>query len=87
MGILLVNWYHHSCYLAKHKQKGTVMTIVTIDDKEYETDDMSDDARAQLVSLQFVSAEIPRLQAKVAAMQTASNAYSVALGQALNAED
>ena len=63
------------------------MAIVTIDDKEYETDDMSEDARAQLVSLQFVNNEIPRLQAKVAAMQTASNAYSVGLGKALRAED
>ena len=36
------------------------MAKVTIDDKEYETDDMSEDARAQLVSLQFVNSEIPR---------------------------
>lgn len=63
------------------------MSKVTIDDKEYETDDMSEDARAQLVSLQFVNSEIPRLQAKLAAMQTAANAYSIALGKALEDED
>lgn len=63
------------------------MAKVTIDDKEYETDDMSEDARAQLVSLQFVNSEIPRLQAKLAAMQTAANAYSIALGKALEDED
>ena len=63
------------------------MAIVTIDDKEYETDDMSEDARGQLASLQFVNGEIPRLKAKVAAMQTAANAYSIALGNALKAED
>ena len=63
------------------------MAIVTIDDIEYETDDLSEDARAQLVSLQFVNGETQRLQAKLAAMQTAGSAYSVALGKALTAED
>ena len=63
------------------------MTKVTIDDKEYETDDMSEDARAQLGSLQFVNSEIPRLQAKLAAMHTAANMYKVALGDALKAKD
>ena len=63
------------------------MPKVTIDDKEYDTEDMSEDANAQLVSLQFVNMEIQRLQALVAAMQTAANGYSVALGKALNSED
>lgn len=63
------------------------MAKVTIDDKDYETDDLSEDAKNQLMSLQFVNTEIPRLQAKLAAMQTASNAYSAALGEALKAED
>jgi len=63
------------------------MAKVTIDDKEYETDDLSENARGQLASLQFVNVEIPRLEAKLAAMQTAANAYSVALGDALKAED
>ena len=63
------------------------MATVTIDDKEYESDDLSEDAQAQLVSLQFVNGEIQRLQAKLAAMQTAANAYSIALGTALKDED
>ena len=63
------------------------MATVTIDDKEYESDDLSEDARAQLVSLQFVNGEIQRLQAKLAAMQTAAAAYSIALGDALKDED
>jgi|TARA_B110000240_G_scaffold185298_1_gene220768 hypothetical protein len=63
------------------------MATVTIDDKEYESDDLSEDAQAQLVSLQFVNGEIQRLQAKLAAMQTAAAAYSVALGGALKDED
>jgi hypothetical protein len=63
------------------------MAIVTIDDIEYETGDLSEDARAQLLSLQFVNGEIQRLQAKLAARQTAFSAYSQALGNALKAED
>ena len=63
------------------------MTKITIDEIEYETDDMSEDAQAQLVSLQFVTGEIPRLQAKLAAMQTASNGYGAALKEALKGED
>ena len=63
------------------------MAKVTIDDTKYETDDMTENARAQLVSLQFVNNEIERLGALTAAMQTAANAYSVELGKALKTED
>jgi hypothetical protein len=52
---------------------------ITIDEKEHETDDLSDEANAQLQSLQFVNGELQRLQAKTAVMQTASVAYSAAL--------
>ena len=62
------------------------MTKVTIDDEEHETDDMSEDARAQLISLQFVNTEISRLQMRLAAMQTAANGYKVALADALKVE-
>jgi hypothetical protein len=55
------------------------MSKVTIDEKEYDTDDLSDDAKAQLASLNFVDAELGRLAAIVAAMQTARNTYAVAL--------
>jgi len=63
------------------------MTSITIDGKEYETDDMSDDAKAQLQSLQFVDNEIAREQMKLAALQTARNAYGQALQDALNDAD
>ena len=54
-----------------------------IDNTEYDTDTISDEAKAQLGSLQFVEMEIQRLQAKLAAMQTARMAYVGALKQAL----
>jgi hypothetical protein len=62
------------------------MAKITIDEKEYETDDMSDEAKAQLQSLQFVDNEIAREQAKAAALQTARNAYAQALQKELESE-
>ena len=59
------------------------MTKITIDEKEYETDDISDEAKAQLQSLQFVDGEITRNQMKAAVLQTARYAYAQALQAAL----
>ena len=47
------------------------MTIIKIDDKDYDTDSLSDEAKAQLQSLNFVDQELARLQAQVAILQTA----------------
>jgi len=55
------------------------MTKITIDNKDYEIESLSEDARAQLASLQYVDAELVRLQAQLAALQTARNAYASAL--------
>ena len=63
------------------------MTQITIDNKQYDLDNLSDDAKAQLASIQFVDSEIARLQAKAAALQTARLAYSKALQAALPAND
>ena len=61
------------------------MPIITIDNKSYDLDNLSAEARAQLVSLQFVDQELARLQAQAAALQTARNAYAKALQAALPA--
>ena len=61
------------------------MPTITIDNKSYDLDSLSNDAKAQLASLQFVDAELGRLQAQVAALQTARNAYAKALQAALPA--
>ena len=39
------------------------MTTIKIDDKDYELESLSDEAKNQLVSLQFLDAELQRLQA------------------------
>ena len=55
---------------------------ITINEKENVFDDLSDAAKAQLVSLQVTDQEISRLQKQQNIAQTARNAYA----QALNAE-
>ena len=59
------------------------MPIIKIDNVDYDTDKLSDEAKAQLVSLQFCGQELDRLQAQVAAYQTARMAYAKALQAAL----
>ena len=61
------------------------MTTINIDNIEYDTDKLSDDAKVQLVSLQFCDQELQRLQAQAAAIQTARMAYAKALQSALPA--
>lgn len=59
------------------------MPTIKIDNRDYDTDTLSDDAKAQLVSLQFCDSELARLQAQSAVLQTARVAYSKALQAAL----
>ena len=59
------------------------MPTIKIDNKEYELDNLSAEAKGQLQSLQFVDAELQRLQAQASVLQTARMAYSKALQQAL----
>ena len=63
--------------------KETQMPTIKIDDKEYDVASLSDEAKNQLASIQFVDSELARLQAKAAALQTARMAYSKALQAAL----
>ena len=59
------------------------MTTIKIDNIEYDTDKLSDEAKVQLMSLQFCDQELQRLQAQAAAYQTARMAYAKALQSAL----
>ena len=59
------------------------MPAVTINGKEYQTENLSENAQSQLVSLAFVQNEIKRLEAQLAAFKTAELAYSKALDNEL----
>jgi hypothetical protein len=62
------------------------MAIITIDGKDYDTETLSDEVKAQLTSVQFVDQELARLNAQAAVMQTARIAYAKALNDALGTE-
>lgn len=52
---------------------------ITIDDVEYNLDDLSDDAKAQLMNIQFVDAQLQQLNNELAVSDTARIGYTNAL--------
>lgn len=65
------------------QKKDTAMSSIRIDNIEYDLNTLSAEANAQLQSVQFVDQELARLQAQIAALQTARHAYVNALKAAL----
>lgn len=59
------------------------MPTIKIDNREYDLDTLSVDAKGQLASIQFVDGELLRLSAQTAALQTARTVYVNALRKAL----
>ena len=55
------------------------MATLTIDGKEYDTEQLSDAAKAQITNVQLVDQKLAQLKQEVAIMQTARNAYVQAL--------
>ena len=62
------------------------MPIIKINNKDYDTNQMSDEAKSQLANIQLTDQEIQRLQIRLAITQTARNAYAKALQAALTAQ-
>ena len=59
------------------------MDKITIDGTEYDLEKLSDNGKAQVASLQFLDAQMRKLQSEIAVYQTARNTYSNALKEAL----
>tara|TARA_B100001113_G_C20724246_1_gene455057 strand:- start:258 stop:440 length:183 start_codon:yes stop_codon:yes gene_type:complete len=59
------------------------MPEIKINEKSYDIDTLSENAKKQIVSLQFVQSEIQRLNAQLAAYKTAEIAYSKAVEDAI----
>jgi hypothetical protein len=55
------------------------MPTVKINEIEYEADDLSDDAKAELNMIQYVDGRLADLQAQTAVLQTARAAYAANL--------
>ena len=60
---------------------------ITIDDKDYDLDDLSDECKSEIQSLQFCEGEIARLNAKLAVAGTARIAYQRALAKLLEEDE
>ena len=63
------------------------MATVTVDEKEYDLDDLSDEAKAQIQSIQLVDQKLIEIQQQAAILQTARNAYINALADLLPDQD
>ena len=55
------------------------MPNITVDGIEYNTEDLSDNGKAQLASLQFLEVQMNKLQNEIAVFQTAKGAYVASL--------
>jgi hypothetical protein len=65
--------------MAAKKKKDEAIKTWSIDDKVYNIADLSEAAKSQIVNLQVVDQEIVNLKQQLAIMQTARNAYGLAL--------
>lgn len=55
------------------------MPKIKIDDKEYETESLSEEAKAQIFHIQAIDFEVNRMNTLIAVMQTAKSGYLQAL--------
>ena len=56
---------------------------ITIDEKEYDVESLSDEAKKQILNMQIADQEITDVQRKLAIAQTARNTYANALREEL----
>jgi hypothetical protein len=55
------------------------MPKIKVGELEYNTEDLSDNGKAQLASLQFLEVQMQKLKNEIAVYQTARNGYVAAL--------
>lgn len=55
------------------------MPKITIDNIDYNTEDLSENGRAQLASLQFLEGQMQKIRNEIAIYQTAQRSYIMAL--------
>ena len=55
------------------------MPKITVDGVEYNSEDLSDNGKAQLASLQFLDVQLAKLKNEISVYQTAKSAYLSAL--------
>jgi hypothetical protein len=55
------------------------MPKITVEGIEYNTEDLSDNGKAQLASLQFLEVQLKKIKSEIAVYQTARALYAQAL--------
>ena len=55
------------------------MPKITVDGIEYNTEDLTENGKAQLASLQFLEVQMNKIKSEIAVYQTARNSYVAAL--------
>ena len=55
------------------------MPKITVDNIEYNTEDLSENGKAQWASLQFLEVQMAKLKSEIAVYQTARSSYNAAL--------
>ena len=55
------------------------MPKIVVDGIEYNTEDLSENGKAQLASLQFLEVQMNKLKSEIAVYNTARNSYIAAL--------
>ena len=63
------------------------MPKITIDDMEYNTEDLTDNGKAQLASLQFLEVQMKKIESELAVYKTARATYLLSLKQELETAD
>ena len=63
------------------------MTKITIDDKEYDSENLSEETLNQFNSIRLTDVKLAELKRDLGITQTARNAYAMALKAALDNED
>jgi hypothetical protein len=62
------------------------MPKITIDEIEYNTEDLTENGRAQLASLQFLEGQMQKIRQEILVYQTAQTAYAQALKAEIDKE-
>ena len=63
------------------------MPKITVDNIEYNTEDLSENGKAQLASLQFLEVQMNKIKSEIAVYQTARISYSAALKEQLDQKE
>jgi len=77
-------WYHFDDNQINVTQRGALkMAKITIDGKEYESDDLPDEVKSQLAALQDIDRQMGTLRNQMAVQNMARTGFAAALKESL----